>query len=107
MDQKTLNNRREIGIAEKDRSKEKLWEEVQDALNKDCRELFLTGEQKLFITLDDDKVRFKFSTISVKNDKDYLCGMKGCQHVKSNRRGFTIDSAVSSATGFPLNFSVL
>ena len=36
MDQKTLNSIwREIGIAGKDGSKEKLWEEVQDALNKD------------------------------------------------------------------------
>ena len=32
--------------------------------------------------------------------------MKGCQHVNANCRGFTIHSAVSSATGNPLNFSV-
>ena len=62
---------------------------------------------KRYIALDDDKVRFQYSTKAVKHDKDYLCGMKGCQHTKANRRGFTVDSAVSSVTGFPLNFSVL
>ena len=33
--------------------------------------------------------------------------MKGCQHVKLNCRGFNIGPTVLSATGFPLNFSVL
>ena len=43
MDQKTLNSIwRAIGVAGKDGSSSKLWEEVQEALNKDCRELFLT-----------------------------------------------------------------
>ena len=62
---------------------------------------------KMYIALDDDKVRFQYSTKTVKHDKDYLCGMKGYQHTKANCRGFTVDSAVSSTTGFPLNFSVL
>ena len=61
----------------------------------------------MYIALDDDKVRSQYSTKAVKHDKDYLCGMKGCQHTKANCRGFTVNSAVSSATGFPLNFSVL
>ena len=57
-----------------------LWKELEDALNKDCRELFLTeGEGqtiKIFIALDNDKVWFQFSTASVQKDKDYLCGAK-------------------------------
>ena len=88
-----------------------LWKDVEEALNKDCRDLFLTeaDNQKLhvFIALDDDKVRFQFSNSAVRADKDYLCGIKGCQHTKSNCRGFTIDSAVSSASSFPLCFSAL
>ena len=59
------------------------------------------------IALDNDKVHFQFSTQAVRKDKDYLCGLKACQHVKANCRGFTIDSAVSAATGFPLHFSAL
>ena len=103
---------RKIGLAGKDGSKEKLWIDVQEALNKDCRELFLTeGEDQpatnLYVALDDDKVRFQFSTKAVREDKDYLCGMKPCQHTKANCRGFTIDSAVSSIPGFPMCFSVL
>ena len=62
---------------------------------------------KIFVALDDDKVRFQFSTKAVREDKDYLCGMKPSQHVKANARGIVIDSAVSSSSGFPLGFSVL
>ena len=43
MDQETLNKMwKSIGVAWKDGSGNKLWEEVQEALNKDCRDLFLT-----------------------------------------------------------------
>mmetsp|Transcript_25932 Transcript_25932/g.38119 ORF Transcript_25932/g.38119 Transcript_25932/m.38119 type:complete len:143 (-) Transcript_25932:562-990(-) len=38
--------------------------------------------------------------------ENHLCGMSGLQHIKANVRGFTIDSAVSAATGFPLSFRV-
>ena len=85
----------------------KLWEELQEALNKDCRALFLSGDVKVYIALDDDKIRFMFSKQALRNDKDFLFGAKPCQHTKSNRRGFTIDTAASSATGFPYHFSVL
>eukprot|EP00957_Ditylum_brightwellii_P005562 426576-Ditylum_brightwellii.AAC.1 len=47
------------------------------------------------------------ATAAMRKDGEYLVGMKLCQHIKANCRGFTIDSAVSSATGFPLHFSVL
>ena len=59
------------------------------------------------IALDDDKNHFHMSTTAMQKDGEYLVGMKSCQHVKSNCGGFTINSAVSSATGYPLNFSVL
>ena len=49
----------EFGIAGKDEPKDKLCEELQYTLNKDSRELFLVGEMKLFVALDDDKVRFQ------------------------------------------------
>ena len=59
MDQKTLNGiLRELGSVGKDRSKEKLWEEVQDVINKDCCGLFLIGEMNVFVVLDDNKVNF-------------------------------------------------
>ena len=38
--------------------------QVEEALNRDCRELFLTGKEKVStmrIALDDDKVHFHFS----------------------------------------------
>eukprot|EP00986_Skeletonema_menzelii_P000918 scaffold258_cov80-Skeletonema_menzelii.AAC.1 len=84
-----------------------LWQDVEESLNKDCRDLFLAvgrNNYKLRIALDDDKVHFQFSSLSVINDRNYLCGLSPQQHVKANRRGFTIDSAVSAATGFPLCF---
>lgn len=114
MDQKELNDIwKKIGRAGKDGAGDTyLWEDVEAALNRSCRELFLTKPSeapamKMYIALDDDKVRFQYSSKSVREDKNYLCGMKGCQHVKSNCKGMTIDSAVSSVTGFPLNVSVL
>ena len=83
-----------IGVAGKDGSNEKLWQEVQDALNRDCRELFLTGKghdrMKMYVALDDDKVRFQFSTKALREDKDYLCGMKACQHTKANCRALQL-----------------
>ena len=99
-----------IKVAGKDGRSAKLWEEVQEALNKMCRELFLSDEfrpSKMRIALDDDKVHLHFSTKSVRKDKHFLLGMKACQHVEANCRGFTIDSAVASASGFPYHFSVL
>eukprot|EP00956_Cyclotella_meneghiniana_P000695 scaffold739_cov66-Cyclotella_meneghiniana.AAC.3 len=101
-----------ISVVGKTGSEEKLWQEIQDALNKSLKDLFLAeGEgfrpNVMRIALDDDKVHFHMATSAMRKDGEYLLGMKACQHVKSNVRGFTIDSAVSSATGFPLHFSVL
>lgn len=99
-----------IAVVGKSGETDKLWEDLQDALNKTCRELFLSENyrpEKLRIALDDDKVHFHFATASVREDKDFLVGMKPCQHVEAKCRGFTIDSAVASATGFPYHFSVL
>ena len=62
-----------------------LWQSVEDALNDDCRDIFLTiGNQThvLRVALDDDKVHFQFSTFSVINDKSFLCGLSPQQHVK-------------------------
>jgi hypothetical protein len=100
---------RKIAVAGKDGTGDKLWMELEEALNRDCRELFLTGKNRvvrLWIALDDDKVHFHFLLDALRNDREFLVGMKGCQHVKANCRGFTIHSAVSSATGFPLSFSI-
>ena len=92
----------------KDGSKDKLWKESEEALNKSLWSLFLAEggrAPRLYIALDDDKICFQFS--SRRDDKDYLCGLKPSQHVKSNRRGFTLDTAVSAVTGFPLMVSAL
>jgi hypothetical protein len=89
---------------------DKLWEELQDALNKLCRALFLTEgyrPKKSRFAFDDDKIHFQFPASAVRNDANYLVGMKPCQHVEAKCRGFTIDSAVVSASGFPCHFSVL
>ena len=99
-----------ISVAGKTGSDKKLWEEIQDTLNKTLRDLFLAEgflPDVMRIALDDDKNHFHMSTTAMQKDGEYLVGMKSCQHVKSNCRGFTIHSAVSSATGYPLNFSVL
>lgn len=97
-------------IADHGRMGEKLWEKVQRALNEDARDLFLTEPfipRSCMIALDDDKLHLHWRTESVRNDGLYLMGMKGCQHIKANCRGFVIDTAVAAATGFPLHFSVL
>ena len=55
---------RKIATVGKDGSGDKLWAELEEALNRDCRELFLTGDEKVStmrIALDDDKVHFHFS----------------------------------------------
>ena len=99
-----------IANAGKNGESDKLWEELEGSLNKVCRELFLSEgyrSKTLRIALDDDKVHLHYNTSKVREDSNYLVGMKPCQHVEANCRGFTIDSAVLSATGFPLQFSVL
>jgi hypothetical protein len=111
MEQKRLNEIWTlISVAGKTGSSEKLWMEIQDAINKNLLELFLAEGSRpdvMRIAVDDDKVHFNMKTASMRGDGDFLCGMKLCQHIKSNCRGMTIDSAVSSATGYPLHFSVL
>lgn len=94
MDQKTLNGIwRLIERAGKDgNSPTYLWEDVEDALNHDCRQFFLrtvnrTGETrtyKLRIALDDDKIHHAFTTASIKRDKHFLCGAAGQRHVKKS-----------------------
>ena len=59
------------------------------------------------IALEDDKDHFHMSTRAMQKDGEYLVGMKSYQHVKLNCCVFTINSAVSLAIGYPLNFSVL
>jgi len=99
-----------ISLAGKTGSSVKLWIEIQDAINSTLSELFLAEGFRpdvMRIAVDDDKVHFNMKTASMREDGEYLFGMKLCQHIKSNCRGMTIDSAVSSATGYPLHFSVL
>lgn len=62
-----------IGEAGKDGLQDFFWKEVQAELNKDCRELFLTGDgrvAKLRIAWDDDKVHFQFSSAAICSDKN-------------------------------------
>jgi len=116
MDEASLNAIwRKIAVAGKDGKSTYFWQAVETALNEDCRDLFLrssnsstgrTAKNKLRISLDDDKVHFQFKTLSVKRDKNHLCGMGGQMHARSGVKGMTIDSAVSAATGFPLCFRV-
>ena len=102
MDCKTLNAFwNDIAAAGKDGDEPTyLWQTVEEQLNEDCCELFLNvkgRKYKLRIALDDDKVHFQFSTMNLIKDGSYMCGLAACQHVKCNRKGFTIDSAVSDA----------
>ena len=116
MDEASLNAIwRKIEVAGKDGKSTYFWQAVETALNEDCRDLFLrssnsstgrTAKHKLRIALDDDKVHFQFGTLSVKRDKNHLCGMGGQMHARSGVKGMTIDSAVSAVTGFPLCFRV-
>ena len=101
-----------ISVHGKDGSSEYLWKDLQEALNKDCRELFIMNgydddDMDMIISWDDDKVRYQFSHAEVRKDKNLLVGMKGMQNVKDNSRGVCFDSAVSPATGFVLGVSVL
>ncbi|KAL7550439.1 hypothetical protein ACHAWF_013675 [Thalassiosira exigua] len=75
-----------------------LWMEMQNALNKDRRELFLSEGYRAIsvrVTLDDDKVYFQINTASVRSDTNYLCRMKACQHVKANRREISQSAQLS------------
>ena len=75
-----------IELAGKDGKSAKLWEEVQEALNKICRELFLSQgfcPLKVRIALDDEKVHLHFSTKLVRKDKHFLLGTKSCQHMQT------------------------
>lgn len=86
------------------------WIEIQDAINWTLSELFLAEGSRpdvMRISVNDDKVQFNMKTASMQEDGEYLFGMKLCQHITSNCRGMTIDSAVSSTTGYSLHFSVI
>ena len=99
-----------IATAGVDGNDEKLWEVLQDVLNRTLRLLFLTDgnmPKTMRIALDDDKIHYHYALKKLRECKDYLLGMKGCQHVKANLRGFTCDTAVSTASGFPLHLSIL
>ena len=88
MEQKRLNEIWTlISVAGKTGSGEKLWMEIQDAINKTLIDLFLAEgfrPNKMRIALDDDKIRFHMATAAMQNDGDYLVGIKVCQHVKVN-----------------------
>jgi hypothetical protein len=74
-----------ISVVGKTGSKEKLRLEIREALNKDLKVLFLAEGFRpdvMRVALDDDKVHFHMATSSIRNDGEYLVGMKACQHVK-------------------------
>ena len=52
------------------------------------------------VTIDDDKVHYHITRIA----KDFEPKPK--QHVRDNRRGFTCDTAVFTATGVPVGVHV-
>lgn len=99
---------RKISECGKDGQSEKMWMAIQESLNADCREMFLSEQnQNRYIALDDDKIHHQFNRESIRKDVGYLCGLKPCQHVRDNRTGYTADTAVCSASGLPLHLSVL
>ena len=112
MDTKTYNSIwNKISVCGKDGLSPYIWRDLQDALNDDCRELFIlnTGHEEIDfrISWDDDKIRFHYGTAQFRKDKDFLVGMKPHQHVQSNTRGVVLDSAVSAASGFLLGVGAI
>mmetsp|Transcript_33522 Transcript_33522/g.68063 ORF Transcript_33522/g.68063 Transcript_33522/m.68063 type:complete len:723 (+) Transcript_33522:227-2395(+) len=109
MDQEPLNKIwRAIADAGKNgESPVYFWQDVESALNEDCREFFLTfsGQRHpIRVAWDDDKVHLQFSTHDVRSDPHFLCGGQAHQHTMSNCRGLTIHSAILAASGFPVGF---
>jgi hypothetical protein len=77
------------------------WCKVETALNTVLRKLFITGmEGRMQVTIDDDKVHYHITRIA----KDFEPKPK--QHVRDNRRGFTCDTAVFTATGVPVGVHI-
>jgi hypothetical protein len=84
-----------IGLPLEDGS-EPLWKDLQGALNRSLRELFLQGiKQHLSnpaITIDDDKMHY------AADPKAPTDGLKLTQHVKDNRKGFVDNHIVLTAS---------
>ena len=76
---------------------EPFWKELQDALNRNLRELFLHGIKDHIssptITIDDDKMHYAADPNSSTD------GLKLTQHVKDNRKGFVDNHIVLTASG--------
>jgi len=82
------------------RSDVPFWRNVESALNKCVRELFVTGmEGKVQVTIDDDKVHYHLARMMEAHEPKLV------QHVRDNRRGFVIDTGVLTVSGAPVGFS--
>jgi hypothetical protein len=76
------------------------WRKVESALNCALQHLFITGmTDRIQVTIDDDKVHYHVTCARQANEP------KPVQHVRDNRRGFVIDTAVYTATGVPVGFN--
>ena len=76
-----------------------LWESLESIVNKLCREISVTDRTgRISIALDDDKIWFA-SSVATSSD---LFNLKFTTHVKPNRKGICLHSAVSSGLNIPL-----
>ena len=81
------------------RTEAPLWESMELIVNKLCREISVTDRTgRISIALDDDKIWFA-STVATSSD---LFNLKFTTHVKPNRKGICLHSAVSSGLNIPL-----
>ena len=76
-----------------------LWESMELIVNKLCCEISVIDRTgRISIALDDDKIWFA-STVATSSD---LFNLKFTTHVKPNRKGICLHSAVSSGLNIPL-----
>jgi hypothetical protein len=81
---------------------EPFWKDLQDALNRSLRELFVQGIKEHIpcptFTIDDDKMHYAADPNTPTD------GLKLSQHVKANRKGFVDNHIVLTASGTLLGF---
>ena len=76
-----------------------LWEAMECVVNNFLMSISITGRNgKISVALDDDKL-----WLGLKNSARMdLFGLKYCKHVKDNRTGLILHTAVTSTTNIPL-----
>ena len=80
------------------RREKPLWEKMELVLNELFREISIVGrEGRISISLDDDKIWAHLSN----SGSDDLFGLKYATHVKPNRKGFILHTALSTALTIP------